>query len=223
MAMPILQGKLRGYRFIAAASQHGCWLGSYEYHKRLLLESMITEGSVVFDLGAHVGFYTLLSSVLVGPSGRVFAFEPLPRNSFYLKKHIQLNNINNVTFIEAAVSDFSGWTFFDEVPGNIGSYRGQISPEGKLKIKTVGLDDFIERSEIPIPKFVKIDIEGNEMLALSGAKSLLAEAHPTLFLSTHGPIIHKECCHFLKSLGYRLSSIDNKDIEKTKEVLAIYK
>jgi FkbM family methyltransferase len=222
MPMPILQGKLRGKKIIVGSSQHGCWLGSYEYHERLLFESLIKEGSVVFDLGAHVGYYSLLSSVLVGQTGKVFAFEPLPRNLFYLNKHIQINKINNVTVIDAAVSDSSGWTFFDEIPGNVGSFKGQISPKGKLKVRTVGLDDLIKRRETPIPNFVKIDIEGNELLALSGAKSLLANAHPTLFLSTHGPIIHKECCHFLKSLGYRLSSIDNKDIEKTKEILAVY-
>ena len=223
MAMPILQGKLRGYRFIAGASNHGCWLSSYEYHTRLLFESLVKKGSVVFDIGAHVGYYSLLASVLVGQGGKVYAFEPLPRNLFYLKEHIRINNIYNVTLIDAAVSDFTGWTSFHEIPGTLGSFRGRIAPTGKLKVRTIKLDELIERGEIPIPNFVKIDIEGNEMLALSGATSLLADAHPTVILSTHGLSIHKECCHFLISQGYRLSSIDNKDIETTEEILAVYK
>src|SRR5512139_3781902 len=69
--LPILQGRLRGKRWISGSCNHGCWLGSYEYHKRVLFERTITPGSVVFDLGAHVGFYTLLASVLVGHAGRV--------------------------------------------------------------------------------------------------------------------------------------------------------
>lgn len=58
------------------SSSHGCWIGSYEYHKRRLFEQAVTPGSAVFDIGAHVGFYTLLASVLVGDQGRVVAFEP---------------------------------------------------------------------------------------------------------------------------------------------------
>lgn len=86
--LPILQGVLRGKRWIAGSSTHGCWAGSYEYEKQLLFTQTITKGNVVFDIGAHVGFYTLLSSVLVQDQGRVFAFEPLPRNVIYLSEHV---------------------------------------------------------------------------------------------------------------------------------------
>ena len=71
MRMPILQGRLKGKKWIVGSSNHGCWLGSYEYEKRLVFEKTVTKGSIVFDIGAHVGFYTLLASVLVGPGGRV--------------------------------------------------------------------------------------------------------------------------------------------------------
>lgn len=109
MVLPVMQGRLKGKKWIVWSSNHGCWLGSYEHAKRILFEETITEGSVVFDVGAHVGFYSLLASVLVGPRGSVFAFEPLQRNLFYLKQHLRLNDIENVTVIEAAVSDRGGW------------------------------------------------------------------------------------------------------------------
>lgn len=80
LVVPILQGKLKGRKWVVGSSKHGCWLGSYEYHKRRLFEQLIRPGDTVFDIGAHVGFYTLLASILTGPAGRVFAFEPLPRN-----------------------------------------------------------------------------------------------------------------------------------------------
>lgn len=220
MQIPILQGKLRGIKWIVGSSNHGCWLGSYEYHKRLVFEYLVKEGSVVFDIGANVGFYTLLASVCVGLSGRVFAFEPVPRNLFYLEKHMNLNNIQNVILFDTAVLDFSGWAFFDEGPGNS---MAHVSSKGKVKVRTVTLDGLIGTGEIPIPNFIKIDIEGSEMLALSGAKSLLANAHPIIFLATHGSDIHKECCNFLKEIGYRLSPIDkSRDLENTDEIIAYY-
>src|SRR5262245_8579614 len=110
--LPILQGPLRGKKWIAGASDNGCWLGSYEYQKQRLFAKSVSPGDVVFDVGAHVGFYTLLASVLVGKRGRVIAFEPVPANLEYLRHHIRLNRIDNVEIIEAAVSDTDGVSAF---------------------------------------------------------------------------------------------------------------
>src|SRR3989454_7017615 len=85
LAVPIRQGALRGKRWVVGSSTHGCWLGSYEYTKRKLFESYVIAGDVVYDIGANVGFYTLLASVLVGRGGQVVAIEPLPRNIAYLR------------------------------------------------------------------------------------------------------------------------------------------
>ena len=112
MKLPILQGRLRGKKWIAGSSVHGCWLGSYEYNKRQVFEKVVASGSVVFDIGANVGYYTLLAAVLVGPRGKVVAFEPVPDNLRYLKEHLRLNHIANVSVIEDAVSDDSGEIFF---------------------------------------------------------------------------------------------------------------
>jgi FkbM family methyltransferase len=220
MKMPILQGRLRGKRWITGSSNHGCWLGSYEYEKRILFEKTVKEGDIVFDIGAHVGFYTLLAAVLVGHRGRVFAFEPLARNLLYLREHLRLNRITNVTVFEAAVSDFTGTAFFNEGKG---SSRGRISAKGKLKVKTVSLDELVSQGEVPLPQHIKIDVEGSEMLVLSGAKSILANAYITLFLATHGPDVHRKCCEFLRSLGYYLQPIIGDGVEETDEILAYRK
>jgi FkbM family methyltransferase len=219
MRMPILQGRLRGKQWIVKSSQHGCWLGSYEYDKQLIFEKIITEGSVVFDLGAHVGFHTLLASVLVGSEGKVFAFEPMPKNLFYLKQHLSLNSITNVTLIEAAVSDCSGVVSFEE---SSCSFQGRISSQGNLQVKTVSLDDLISKGEIPTPDYLKIDVEGAEMQVFSGAKSLLKNAHPTILLATHGRDVHQQCCQLLTSLGYQLQPIGSKSLEETDELLAYW-
>ena len=75
--MKVMQGPLRGMRWIAGASTHGCWLGSYELEKQRLIAERVSPGSVFFDVGANVGFYTLLGSSEVGAAGRVISFEPL--------------------------------------------------------------------------------------------------------------------------------------------------
>jgi FkbM family methyltransferase len=219
LKMPIMQGRLKGKRWIVGSSTHGCWLGSYEFDKQLLFERTITPGSVVFDLGGHVGFYTLLASELVGPTGKVYVFEPVPRNIYFLKEHLRLNRADNVTVLEAAVAHKSGVMSFDEGPD---SSMGHLASDGKLQVKTVALDELITMGEIPVPDYMKLDIEGAELLALLGSKSMLEESHPTIFLATHGSSVHQKCCYLLQSLGYRLHPIDGMDLEQSKEILASY-
>src|SRR5689334_1113570 len=74
--MPVLQGPLKGMRWTAGAHTHGCWLGSYELSKQQLFARTLKPGGVLYDIGANAGFYTLLGSRLLGPEGRVYAFEP---------------------------------------------------------------------------------------------------------------------------------------------------
>jgi hypothetical protein len=89
--LPILQGKLRGTKWIIGSGVFSYQLGCYEAEKQKAFIKQVKSGDVFYDIGAHIGFYTLLASKLIGDRGRVYAFEPLPRNIFYLKKHISLN------------------------------------------------------------------------------------------------------------------------------------
>jgi FkbM family methyltransferase len=217
LIIPILQGKLRGKKWVVGSSVNSCWLGSYEYEKQSIFAESVTEGSIVFDIGAHVGFYTLLSSVLVGQKGRVFTFEPVENNLFYLKKHIRLNHITNVTLIEAAVSDHNGFTYF--ATGRTSS-QGYISPKGNLLVRTVCLDDLYLKGEVLVPDFIKIDVEGAEMSVLLGAKSILQHYHPVIFLSTHVEYVHQQCVGFLKSIDYKIKAIGGKIISPLDEIVA---
>jgi FkbM family methyltransferase len=216
--VPVLQGELRGKRWVVGASNHGCWLGSYEHDKQQAFRRAVRPGGVVFDLGAHVGYYTLLASSLVGPEGRVFAFEPMPRNLGYLKRHLRLNRAGNVTVIEAAVSDAAGWASFDE---EIGCAMARLSANGKLRVRVVTLDALVSGGELPPPDFLKIDIEGAEAMALGGARETLIAHRPTIFLATHGREVHEECCRFLEGVGYRLQTLDGKRLEESDELLAV--
>lgn len=218
LTMPIWQGELRGKKWIAGSSNHGCWLGSYECDKQTLIARSVEQGTVFFDIGAHVGFYTLLASILVGDAGKVFAFEPLPRNLEYLKKHLDVNGIQNVTIFDAAVSNRSGKAQFAEAPN---SSMGSLVDEGMLTVDVVSLDELLASERVPHPHYMKIDVEGAEMSVLEGASTLLAEACPTIFLATHGRKVHAQCISLLQSLGYICRPLDEtKKLDDCDEIIA---
>ena len=196
--VPILRGKLRGRRWIAGSGIYRCWLGFYEQEKQDVISEAVQPNTVFYDVGANVGFYTLLSSILVG-AGKVFAFEPLLRNLEYLKRHIALNRIQNVEVLELAIADKNGTSLFEIEP--TGS-MGCLSSGGQLRVQTASLDSLLAQGKILPPDYIKMDIEGAELLALKGAEQCIRQYRPEIFLATHGPEIHSECCRLLDGWGY---------------------
>ena len=208
---------MRGMKWIAGSSNHGCWLGSFEYEKQRMFEEKVAPGDIVFDIGANVGFYTLLASILVGPQGKVFAFEPDPRNLHFLREHLRINSIKNVCVIEAAVADYTGIANFDAGPN---ASMGHLADDGGIQVKTVSLDALVKSGEVPHPDCLKIDVEGGEVLVLLGASGVLTH-HPVIFLATHGKDLHHHCCELLPSFGYRIEPISGTSLERTDEVVAL--
>ena len=101
--MHIRHGPARGMKWISGSAVHGCWLGTYELEKQKLLERIVRPGMTVYDIGAQAGFYTLLCSRLVGDAGRVIAFEPSISEARYLLEHVRINQLANVSIVQAAV------------------------------------------------------------------------------------------------------------------------
>src|SRR5713226_8570232 len=116
LVVPVLRGPLRGSKWIVGSSLHGWWLGSFEHKKQTRIASALKPGSIFYDIGANAGFYSLLAARLVSP-GKVYAFEPLPRNVSYLQRHLELNETSNVEVLDLAVSDQVGTAFFEETAG----------------------------------------------------------------------------------------------------------
>ncbi len=84
----ILRGPLRGMKWIKGSGPNAYWFGTFEVARVRAFANTVTQGAVVYDVGANVGIYSLLASLRAGPSGRVYAFEPLERNLQYLRRHI---------------------------------------------------------------------------------------------------------------------------------------
>jgi FkbM family methyltransferase len=218
VALPILQGALLGRRWVVSSSVPGCWLGYYESKKQRRFSATVRPGDVVFDVGANAGFYTLLAALRSTPAGQVIAFEPLPQNARYVNQHIQLNRLTNVRVIEAAVGDFVGQGRFAVHQKNA---EGRLSADGEMNVRVVSLDQLRADGEIPVPNVMKIDVEGGELAVLQGARRLLTQAHPTIFLATHGDAVHHQCCALLRSIGYRVEPLGSADsVETTDELVA---
>jgi FkbM family methyltransferase len=215
--VPVLQGPLRGKKWIVGSSTNGCWFGSLEYKKQQRFNATVASGNVVYDLGANVGFYTLLASVLVGKSGHVYAFEPLARNISYLRKHLAMNSIENCTVVEAAVASTEGYSQFDPSPTHTNAHLAQM---GQEIVRTVTLDSLVSRGEIRPPDVVKIDIEGSELQALEGFQQTITKHRPIIFLATHGDELHKACLEFLIKYDYYLESLTSKSFNSSDELLA---
>jgi FkbM family methyltransferase len=152
-------------------------------------EDRIGKGSTVIDVGAHVGEWTLLFSELVGPSGRVVAFEPDPVARASLRKNLAMNHISNVTVEEDCVSDKSGKALLraERFGSGLSSIVRTHGPGGgyrELEVEATTLDEYCETRALS-PDWIKIDAEGSEPLIVRGMQRLIEERHPQAILEFH--------------------------------------
>jgi FkbM family methyltransferase len=178
-------------------------LGTYDRVQTDLMSAQLRPGMVLFDVGAHAGYFTLLAARRVGASGQVVAFEPEPHNVAMLRANVVLNKLGNVSVEAAAVAGREGTRRFGH---GAGSGTGALAEAGELEVRAVTLDAYCGRSRLT-PDAIKIDVEGGELEVLDGASALLRDARPLVFLSTHGEALHTECLRRLGALGYTLEPI----------------
>jgi FkbM family methyltransferase len=167
----------------------------------------------VYDVGANVGFYTLLFSRLVGPRGSVHAFEPAVRNLQFLRRHLDLNRVANACVHESAVGAGSGVGTFNPGPG---PSMGRLVAEPAtttVEVPLVALDDLVYVAAHAPPHVVKMDIEGGEVDALQGMARILQEHRPTLLLATHGTARWRGCREILLRVGYELRDLQDRPVE----------
>jgi FkbM family methyltransferase len=217
LPLPVLKGSLRGALWLPACGGKlaRVLLGTYEREQTQLFRQLVQPGDVVLDLGAAAGYYTLLASRLVGKRGRVLAFEPDPRNAFYLGWHLRLNRARNVKSHTMAVANHNGRARFG---GGTGTGTASLCSQGDTEVPVGRLDDVLAGLPHRV-HHVKIDVEGAELDVLQGGSRLIQTHRPTLFLSTHGAGVHLACCQWLQQMGYRLAPIGSADLETATEVL----
>ena len=187
-------GILRGARLkLDLKSEKYYWLGTYEPQLVSGFHQFCKSGKVVYDVGANIGYTALAFSRLLGPDGKVFAFEPLPDNAKRVQENVSLNQLGSaIQLVPCAVSDCEGQESFmvhdEHAMGKlVGSKGRDIEYSVRLEVPSLRLDDFVYRDGNPCPDIVKIDIEGGGVKAIPGMLRLLSEGRPVVLMEWHGP------------------------------------
>jgi FkbM family methyltransferase len=197
------------------------WYGFYEKESILTWEHFIKEDFVVMDIGANIGYYTLIAANKT-KMGTVHSFEPITENYEALKNNILLNNLSNVIINNVGISNVDATeTYYISAKDNIGM-SGLRPPENysgiSEKKETITLDAYVIKKNLSRVDIIKIDIEGNEMNALLGMKMILKKFKPILFIEIINEHLIKfnsnadDVYSFLQSHGYKafeIKSVNN--------------
>lgn len=206
--------------------------GFFELAETILVENHVKPGDVVVDVGANIGYYTLILARLVGTTGRVYAFEPDPKNFALLQKNVVGNRYRNVTLIPCAVTEKSGRLKLFLCDTNKGDHRIYPSEEcrAQVEIQGVSLDDYLNAKEETVD-FVKMDIQGSEPGALRGMRRIIQRSPKLKMVTEFWPRGMKrfgaspdEFLDELRELGFDLSVIGEDGLPRStgdKELLAV--
>jgi FkbM family methyltransferase len=204
-------GGLSGARFLLnLQSEKDYWLGTYEPELQTAIQDLVQLGMSAYDVGANIGYITLLLARAVGTGGQVIAFEALPGNLERLRTNIALNGLESrIQVVPKGVCDSSRQVHFQvHSSGGMGKVEGsagrEIDYQETLSVPGICLDDFVYIEKHPPPEVVKMDIEGGEVLALPGMVKVLDEARPLLLLELHGPESAQKTWDTLTTRGYSI-------------------
>ena len=174
--------------------------GSYEPAFARFVAQVLKPVDVVWDVGAHFGYYTLLAA-RAAAAGRCYAFEPASRNLWYLNHHVSWNHLANATVRAVAIAGADGSRQF----GTLGTGSGSLD-SGHQTVQARSVDSLVRSGECRAPTFLKMDAEGAEAEILNGAMQALAVQHPTLCIATHGVAVHARCQQAIAEGNYRMHS-----------------
>lgn len=180
----VLSGPNGGASFSTREPEQGFALGKYEKEVSEAIDKILRPGDVFFDVGANVGWDTLIASKKVGQSGIVISFEPGESNLQLLRKNIANNKRRNVHIQPKGVGANTSQLLFAEygygLVNHVITPNTPAQPDAKITaIDIVSIDDFVAGEGI-VPNLIKIDIEGHELDALKGAAHTLAEHRPII-------------------------------------------
>jgi len=211
----ITAGELAGMQMqLDLQTEKDHWLGTYEPNLLKTIIHLVQPGWVAYDIGANIGYISLLLAQTVGEDGKVFSFEALPTNLDRLRSHIEINGLNSrVDVVPSAVAASSGVIrFFVGPSGAMGKAEGSAgrpeSPGESIEVQGISLDDFVYQNDNPPPDVIKMDIEGGEVLALQGMSRLLTKARPLILLELHGPKAARVAWKILTGAGYSLHTME---------------
>jgi len=184
--------------------------GTLEPPVQEALRRLLAPGDVFYDIGANVGFFTLLGARLVGPSGRVVAFEPVPWCARAVGRNIELNDFEHAQIQQRAVGAADGsarllvvgeasWSHLEST-GRHADVRDEID------VEVSSLDSLVAAGSIPPPDVLKIDTEGAELQVIEGARETIAGHRPAIVCELHDT--NEAFVALMDELGYVTCNLD---------------
>lgn len=223
----IQTGLLAGLRIFGPFNEYSfdLALGKYEPEVTAVIMEICRKDMTAFDIGANLGFHTLLFSKLVGKDGKVYAFEPMPETSKWLKETIKNNGIGNVSVHQVAISNKSGEglmksqdavdrcaTLSQEKGASCYTTGNSKSLAKKCEcvtVLTITLDEFCICENIKGMDLIKIDVEGAEMVVLEGLENIkYHKVRPVLIIEIWGEEHLKRAPELLRQWGYDVKTLD---------------
>ena len=186
--------------------------GQHEVWVQDLLRKHLRRGDCFYDVGAHIGFFSLIAARIVGVSGCVTAFEPDSGNAAVFRTNCERNQMPQISLMEAAVWSSSGQISFERAEQASSGMEGRVTEGGSavretVRVAGIALDDYVFKQGGKPPSLVKIDAEGGESAVLMGAKAVLDRYKPSLLCEIHDPANVGELADFLTRIGYSVQSV----------------
>lgn len=214
--LPVLSGPNKGRKWHIGSGVIACWLGTYETVEMAVFAALIEPGFVVYDLGAHAGYFTLLAARLTGDRGKVVAAEPMPSNLAELRHHIDVNEIRNVTVVDRAVGDRDDAVIsFGANQAGLGYGAARAGgPQGlpdEVTVRSTTLDRLVAEG-LPIPDVVKMDVEAMEAAVMEGAPAVLKACKTAWLISMHEHEVAVRTVEALRANGYDVYNLDGPPV-----------
>ncbi len=189
---------------------YGMLTGEHEPMVQEALRRSVAPGMTVFDVGADIGFFSLLSAGLAGPSGRVEAFEPVAASAEAVRVNAALNDFDNVAVHQLAVGDHAGRETLLVQADHSWSHLSDRGEHGNTRERTpvavICLDEQIAAGLLPVPHVVKIDVEGSEGAVLRGLSKTLSAHRVTIICELHET--NAQVVELLGGMGYEAENLD---------------
>jgi FkbM family methyltransferase len=198
---------------------HIGFFGSYEPELRNIMRVVLPSEGIAIDVGANVGWHTLLMARLVGPRGRVLAIEPNPSVREHLLRNVRLNRLAHIEVVACAVAESERiLSFFAPDSDDPASASGHVLAEenansGSIRVEASTLDNIVAQKQIDRLDLVKIDTEGFEWPVLQGAENTIARFRPYIMFefdrsyATRGSESDALFSEFFRRHGYRLFAV----------------
>ncbi len=207
----IAAGDLAGYSMLLDMQlEKDYWLGTYEPELQTAAHELVEPGAVIYDVGANIGYVSLLLAKAAGEKGKIYAFEALPENVERWRTNMALNGMKDrLSLFAGAVTQNTGPVrFLVHSSGGMGKAAGSAGRhdqyQSEISVPGISLDEFVYGQGNTPPQVVKMDIEGGEVMALPGMRRVLAEARPLILMELHGPESSRAAWDHLRSAGYQI-------------------